>query len=297
MLSKEQIEQWHTKGYVAARVIEDRITTTCSQYMTYNPSMYKDFGSKGKYEFPSLTCLDAITMDENLIKTVQQLLEDDIILCQSDAWTKWSDGPNADQRMHMDYGNNTFLHPRWDTPEAVAAIVYLSDTRVTGGQTALVPYRPELYRPPFVQMPGMGGYDFYNNREEAEKYMGKYKKAKVRKKLYDHEIRIDAGVGDILFYRLDLWHRGTPVMHGHRRHVMNLMWKKRHCMWINQWNPGWTKKMYGGMLEKLFVALSPLQRSTLGIPMPGHSYWDKETIEWLEDRYPGIDVNPYLNKL
>ena len=47
MLSKEQIEQWHTKGYVAARVVDDRITSACSQYMAYNPSMYKDFGSKG----------------------------------------------------------------------------------------------------------------------------------------------------------------------------------------------------------------------------------------------------------
>ena len=78
---------------------------------------------------------------------------------------------------------------------------------------------------------------------------------------------------------------------------MNLMWKKRHCSYINQWNPGWTKKMYGGQLEKLFTALSPLQRSTIGVPMPGHAYWDKETIQYLEDRYPGIDVKPYLNKL
>ena len=78
---------------------------------------------------------------------------------------------------------------------------------------------------------------------------------------------------------------------------MNLVWKKRHCTWINQWNPGWTKKMYGGTLEKLFTALSPLQRSTLGIPMPGHPYWDNETIGWLENRYPGIDMKPYINKL
>jgi hypothetical protein len=252
MLSKEQIKQWHTKGYVAARVVDDRITLTCSQYITDNPSMY---------EFPSLTCLDAITMDENLIQTVQQLLQDDIILCRSDT----NNEPNS---MHMDYGNNTFLHPRWDTPEAVVAIVYLSDTRITGGQTTLVPYCPELYRPPF----------------------------KVHQKLYDKEIRIEAGVGDILFYRLDLWHRDTPVVHGHQRHVIKLMWKKRHCTWINQWNPGWTKNMQG-MLQKLFTILSPLQRSTLGIPLPGHNYWDRQTIGWLEDRYPGIDVNPYLNEL
>ena len=53
----------------------------------------------------------------------------DIILCQSDAWTKWSDGKNSDQRMHMDYGNNMWgFPPPWHKPNAVAMILYYSDT-------------------------------------------------------------------------------------------------------------------------------------------------------------------------
>ena len=63
--------------------------------------------------------------------------------------------------MHMDYGNNTFLHPAdWYSPETVAIIIYLSDTNLTEGGTAVVPRidnNDELYQFPYINMPGLGG--------------------------------------------------------------------------------------------------------------------------------------------
>ena len=55
--------------------------------------------------------------------------------------------------------------------------------------------------------------------------------------------------------------------------------------------------MYYGYLEDLFINISPLQRSVLGVPLPGDNYWNIKTIELLKMRYPTIDINPYLNKL
>ena len=78
---------------------------------------------------------------------------------------------------------------------------------------------------------------------------------------------------------------------------MNLLWKKKECYWINTWNPGWTKKMYYGQLEKMFEEMSPLQRSLFGVPIPGDKYWTFENIQLLRQRYLNIDVNPYLSKL
>ena len=71
----------------------------------------------------------------------QLLNTDDILLAQSDAWRKTDKNSlNSDQRMHMDYGNNTFLHPSdWNMPEAVAIIIYFSDINDTGGGTAIIP--------------------------------------------------------------------------------------------------------------------------------------------------------------
>lgn len=97
-----------------------------------------DFGSEGKLEFPSRTVLDQITLNENIIHSVQKLLgTDDILLAQSDGWGKigkddYTTHSNNNQRLHMDYGNNTFLHPApWNKPEQVAIIVYLSDIKDT----------------------------------------------------------------------------------------------------------------------------------------------------------------------
>ena len=52
--------------------------------------------------------------------------------------------------------------------------------------------------------------------------------------------------------------------------------------------------MYYGELEKLFLKMTPMQRGVLGIPLPGDSYWTFEKIDYLKDRYPGINVLPYI---
>ena len=314
MLKESEIIQWRKNGYVVlGNIIESKILNGSISYVK---EMYKnnklkcdDFGSDGKLEFPSNSILDEITMNENLIKCIQQLLNtNNIFLIQSDTWGKIGNEDlsilsNNDQRMHMDYGNNMFLHPSdWDDPEAVAVIVYLSDINETSGGTAVVSRDGAddlLYKFPYINMPGINDNKYINNMEDAEQYF-KEKSTEIyefRKKLYEREIKLTPKFGDVLFYRLDTWHRGTPVKSGKIRFVMNLLWKKKECFWINNWNPGWTKKMYHGFIEKMFTEMTPLQRSTLGVPLPGDKYWNKKKIELLKLRYPQINTDPYINGL
>lgn len=312
MLSVNEINQWKEKGYIVVRNLLDK--SILDKSVSYLNEIYekrelnvKDFGSNGKLEFPSNTILDYLSMNENMIKSVQKLLGcNEITLLQCDTWGKkgsndFSEQSNNDQRMHMDYGNNMFLHPSdWDNPEAVAAIIYLSDVTDTEGGTAIVPKESKtknFYKFPYINMPGINGHTFINNKNDAEEYF-KANNTDIynfRKELYKNEIKLSPGKGDILFYRLDIWHRGTPVKNEKIRFVTNLLWKKRECYWINNWNPGWTKNMYYGSIEKLFINLTPLQRSLLNVPLPGDKYWTLEKIKLLELRYPGIDVSPYLN--
>ena len=312
MLSVNEINQWKEKGYIVVRNLLDK--NILDKSVSYLNEIYekkelnvKDFGSNGKLEFPSNTILDYLSMNENMIKSVQKLLDcNEITLLQCDTWGKkgsndFSVQSNNDQRMHMDYGNNMFLHPSdWDNPEAVAAIIYLSDVNDTEGGTAIVPKESKtknFYKFPYINMPGINGHTFINNKNDAEEYF-KANNTDIynfRKELYKNEIKLSPSKGDILFYRLDIWHRGTPVKSGKVRFVTNLLWKKRECYWINNWNPGWTKNMYYGSIEKLFINLTPLQRSLLNVPLPGDKYWTLEKIKLLELRYPGIDVSPYLN--
>lgn len=314
MIEKHKINQWRNLGYlIESNIIDNKLVNDCNKYMNdlYENDILsvKDFGSEGKLEFPSNTILDKIMINEEIINIVKILLQtDDILLVQADAWGKkghdnYNKDSNNDQRMHMDYGNNSFLHPsEWNNPECVGLIIYLSDIKETGGYTALVPKIKEteyLYEFPYKNMPGISDNKFYNNKKSAEEYFKKKDKDiyDFRNELYKNEIKPEPDIGDILFYRLDLWHRGTPVKKGKIRFVVNLLWKKKECFWINCWNSGWTKKMYYGEIEKLFTEMSPLQRSILGVPKAGDKYWNLDTINLLKMRYPEIDINPYLKEL
>lgn len=311
-LSEHQQLQWRNQGFtIRSELFEPEIINQSCKYLKelyQNKDLRcQDFGSQGKLEFPCNNILDKISIHDRLICCVQELLiTENILLVQADTWGKegisstYDSNSNQDQRMHMDYGNNTFLHPpKWENPEAVSIIIYLSDISETQGGTALVPNNTQtqkLYNSPYIDMPGIKNYQFNNNYEHAESYFrDKYPKVhQFRQKLYQQEITPQAKIGDILFYRLDLWHRGTPVKIGKVRFVMNLVFKKKECFWINQWNPGWTQKMYYGHLEKLFIEMSPKQRGVLGVPLPGDPYWNFEKLDILKVRYPGINVLPYI---
>ena len=307
------MDLWKTHGYcLLSNIIDQKLlhkSTSLLQTIYHSKLTANcDFGSDGKLEFPTGEIIDQITLNESLIDIVKTLLNDDILLVQADTWSKYgtnnfSPQSNTNQRMHMDYGNNTFLHPTpWETPEAVAAIIYFTDTHKTGGGTRVVPNNPttkHLYQPPYTTMPGIQHYKFFNDKHHAETHMQNHglQTLKFREELYKHEVELFPTIGDILFYRLDLWHRGTPVHIDQHRITMNLIWKKKSATWINQWNPGWTKKMYYSWLEKQFIQMTPKQRSILGIPPPGDKYWTKTTIGYLKSRYPAIDINPYQSKL
>ena len=307
---ENKINEWKTKGYTIIKgAIDNNLLKECENFMKkkYNTieKCCTDFGSNGELEFPSNTILDKLSIHEGIIKIVQQLLSTEkISLIQSDAWSKAgiennNAQSNQSQRIHMDYGNNMFLHPsNWENPEAVSAIIYFSDTKKTEGATSLVPKNDitkHLYKKPYINMPGQANLPFINNKEKAEEYFYNNDKEiyEYRKELYNNEIQPHFEVGDILFYRLDLWHRGNKVKKGEIRNVMNLAWKKSECYWINNWNPGWTRKMYYGFLEKMFISMSPLQRSVLGVPLPGEKYWTKEKLELLKLRYPTINISLY----
>lgn len=314
MLTRNEIYTWKREGAVLVKnLINTSLVDKCLNYVENlhqkNELNIDDFGSSGRLEFPTLSILDELSVNENIIKSVQTLLETtDIVLTQSDTWGKagksdFSSESNNDQRMHMDYGNNSFLHPsEWNEPECVSLIIYLSNVFETGGETRYVPRTQEnekFYQEPYTKMPGIGKFPFFNDKNNAENFFEENEPSvhEFRQELYEKEVIKKPTTGDILFYRLDLWHRGTPVFKNKIRFVTNLVFKRRECFWIHQWNPGWSKKMYYGHLENMIEKMTPLQRSILGIPPPGHEYWTRKKLEHLQARYPMMDINPYILQL
>ncbi len=318
-LTASQIEQWRTEGYtlVSGLYPEDLIEELAREATTAFPAIgtdesdrYQGFGSQGRLVFPSeVSAFNDVTLHENLLGAVADLLGEavtDIRLSQSDLWPKYGQASSVgDQRIHVDYPNHTLTHPTpWSRPEAVELIVYLSDWEETQGSTAVVPRQGEddpAYRWPIVDSPGIGELQYVNDRDDAEAYFAKERPELKdwRELLYDREHYVKFRPGDVLFYRHDTWHRGTPMVPGTLRLAHNMTFRKAQSEWISTLHTGWAWSAYNQskLLPRLISDASLNQRAVLGFPQPGSDYWCLETIEAIRARYGmyGFDVTPYLS--
>lgn len=295
------------RGYVILRGAVD--TTTAQEEMRghFPPDAkepVQDFGSGENAVFPSTPALNAISVHPTLLAVVCDILGPNILLKQSVPWAKYGvsardSSSNSDQRVHMDYGNNQWDMPMPKQVDAVAALVYYSDTSETGGATAIVAREGDndpIYQWPYIHMPGIAGKEFINQRKEAEESMPE-DSATIREQCYAREIVPTFRPGDVLLYRLDTWHRGTPVYPGKVRYVHNLLWAK-DSSGIQQWNPGFTRAMYAGPFEHFISALEPYQLQTLGFPRPDDSRWrSSKFVKGVHMRYgwAGFDVMKYVH--
>ena len=311
-ISSGQAHDFWNKGYCVSNMDVSDALREVGAYAAPRSLQY-DFGTDPALNFPCIPGLGAINdigVNEQLITSAQTLLGSSVKLTQCVGWAKHGIGAedtgdkqsNSDQRMHYDAYNNSLLcPPPFETPNVVAAILYLSDTADTGGGTAVVPRQgsdDEWYHPSRSQvMPGVGGRPFVNDREAAENMMTE--RGEDRTELYEREVIHPFKTGDVLFYRHDVWHRGTPVKPGKTRWVVNLAWAKTDAQYVLTWGVGLARKMYYGWLEAWIAGLSPLQLGAIGFPPPDDPVWDVRGMRaGVQARYApyGFDLDTYLKK-
>lgn len=298
---------WRTRGAIIPEHtldIEPQIIEDLKTHYETKGGCERDFGNDPELMFPTrkYDSINHLALHRELLAIAGQLLNGPAILIQAVAWGKTakehSKQSNDDQRMHMDYGNNSFVHPPpFTNPNVAACLVYLSDTEITGGATAVVARRgvkDKWYQTPYTKMPGQAGIEFINNKTEAENAMKKYHGIN-RESLYRREEIPEYDVGDMLWYRHDVWHRGTPVKPNKTRYVMSLAWKKPNAA-VCVWNAGFARGMYYGWLEKFISKLNAYQLYSIGFPHPLDSYWCRETIEGTDARLKdyGFNIRRYL---
>ena len=113
----------------------------------------------------------------------------------------------------------------------------------------------------------------------------------------DREAYVDFRQGDILLYRHDTWHRGTPLKPGTRRLAQNMTFRVADAEWVSTLHPGWSWSAYrpSQFLEKWIATCSVLQRTVMGFPAPGNAYWTEATLAAVAARYGplGFDPTPY----
>jgi hypothetical protein len=320
-LTPFQVESWRRHGYALVQdllpleLIDAARADALAHFPPTPGNRAADFGSGGRFVFPSHSAaVNDITLHSNLLGAVGALLgvpSRDIRLTQSDLWAKYgrsakSSDPldNDDQRIHVDYPNHTLTHPpSWDSPEAVEMIVYLSDLDDCGGATHVVPRTGDgdpAYPWPILGTPGVAGLEWVNDRSAAERYLvdkAPDVAAFRTEHLYAREAAVRFKPGTVLLYRHDTWHRGTPLLAGALRIVMNLTFRLAASEWISTLHEGWSWAMYrrDQTMERVITDASVDQRCVLGFPPPGHSYWTEATLTAVAARYPGIDLDPYCN--
>lgn len=325
MLTDAHITQWHKSGYV---LVHDMVDVTAARQAMQEEATHRhanervhDFGNDRRLEFPcGVDALDRVPVHPTLLLAASTLLKSKyVLLHQAVAWTKYGEPPNKtsaesndDQRLHQDFANNMWVVPTdWHRPDAVAAIVFYSDVQKTGGGTAVVPRRhwlptDELYTADGrmqLCMPGIAGVPFVNDRETAEKMLRDthFDAHAARSRGYAREVMVDdARPGSVLLYRLDVWHRGTPVYKGHARCVHNMVWKRPDAVTMPQcgnWNAGYGRLLYYGWLERFVASLRADQLLALGFPPPESPYWTAHTLHLVRRRFEGIDLSYAVSRL
>ncbi len=326
-LTDVQVDQWRTAGFTFVRgllpielidAVADAGRREFPPPEDENARAFTDFGSN--IVFPShIGAFNKITLHPQLLQAIATLLDvpvTDLRLTQSDLWPKYSRAvdagaaqvprdykDNSDQRIHVDYPNHTITHPTpWSRPEAVELILYLNSVQETGGGTAVVPRQgtdDPAYPWPIVDSPGIGELQYVNDRAAAEDYFADQRphRAAFRHMLYERERYTHFEPGDVILYRHDTWHRGTPLKPGALRLVMNITYRKAQSEWISTLHTGWAWSLYrqDKLLPRLLSEASLDQRAVLGFPQPGSDYWCPETIEAIDARYGpyGFDTAPY----
>ena len=324
VLTDKEINQWREQGYVLVQ-LPDHIWQDCKNvaddiFPKNRPEDFvDDFGGIGtKYDtsFPTKNfTINMLALNEDLLKIAQTLLKtDDIRLTQSELWCKYNTDTiasakktkltNSNQRIHMDYGNHTWVHPsKWEDPDILSCILYYDDSDICDGGTAVVPRQGQndpAYAWPYTKQIGYGKHmQYLNDRETCENYFKENDPElyEFRKQLYEREVHAKFKPGTILLYRHDIWHRGRPIIPGTSRRVHNLVYRRADRERILQWNVGFGWKNYSGYLEKVITLASPMQRQAIFFPKVGDKYWeDEDNVTAVYARYPGIDLGPYLKK-
>lgn len=338
-LSPDQVRQWREQGFCVSHCGEGSVLTSVEADLfkqaanSANLSASQDFGGLG---FPFLRQgtqdLNQLALHPVLISSCQQLLgEKDVVLSQAELWFKQGNAPttttttpieyrNSDQRMHMDFPNHYLAcPPDWYQPDAVAMIVYLDNSdECGGGETRLVPrqssHDPAYQFPQVLQhMPGVGRLPWINDRGLAEAYFAREHPSlfAFREQLYAREVKLPYRRGTVLFYRLDVWHRGTPMASdcSQPRAVVNLLYKAHQSATrITQWHRGWATNAYNswalpnrphppqpvGAFEGLLASLTSQQRTCLGFPSPSdREFWTASMLAAVRLRYPDMDLSEY----
>jgi ectoine hydroxylase-related dioxygenase (phytanoyl-CoA dioxygenase family) len=229
-------------------------------------------------EFPFHSSrLNNLVLHPVVIGLAEQLLgTTDLALYMGIVTAKYSGQSSGfNQLLHTDYPNHMVVVPRHEVGyQQVEFFVYLTDVTPGDGATRLVSRTRTSDVP--VERHTLSYIDYAD--------------------LYEDPGIATGPAGSVVAYRPDVYHRSVDVDEpGHRRVMLHVSFKPRRADWggYQAWafkglRPEWSKFVQQANCRQLML---------LGVPEPGHPYWNEDTLAGVSARYPGLDMAPWIEGL
>jgi len=231
------------------------------------------FGRISLFPFHDAPALNDLVVHPAVVGFVSMAMGSiDLRIYQSRLWSKYAGEANFEQPLHRDL-NHSLVPTRSDSGWWHAeCFLYLNDVEEDTGAPRLVP-RPE------VSAIGEPSSPFPVDPHDAPS-------------LYEAEVAAAGPAGSLLVYRSDVWHRGVDLTRpGAERHVLVLAFKHAGQDWIGF-------DTYPPLaLNADFVSFAngrtPEELALFGIPLPGHPFWTRATVDAMAHIYRHLDLDPW----
>ena len=253
-----------------------------------NERFRDEFGGITDFPFAS-TALSLVAVHERLIDLANSLLgTDDVRAYSVEGWAKYTGAADYDQALHRDYLNHSLLVPDPDRPpQQVEMFVYLGDVPEGLGPPSYVPIDRTADLPSLPNWyPRADGLPDDENP--------RWVSAHGRPDLYEHEQQAVGPVGTVVVYRIETFHRGTALQAPRgARYTIHTNFRRADADWIGR--RSWVSSANTRQWRSFVTSASVRQLALFGFPPPGHPYWTERTATGLQQRYPGLDVDRWIN--
>jgi hypothetical protein len=190
--------------------------------------------------------------------------------------------PPTTTKTYRDYLNHTLLVPTIaDRYQQLEMFVFLSDVSEDLGPPHLVPQRHTAELPANPNFyPRHGGTGLFVASADSTR-------------LYDLEEPAVGPAGTTIAFNLGTLHRGTALSKPRgARYTMHLSYRPARVEWAQR--QGWADRSHTPAWYQFAHRATPRQLALFGFPPPGHPYWTSQTLTGVQQRYPDLDLTPWL---
>ena len=225
-------------------------------------------------EFPFHSSrVNALVLHDNVVDVAEALLGTTELACYMGIVTaKYAQQASGyNQLLHSDYPNHMLVVPRHELRyQQVEFFVYLTDVTAKDGATRFVSWQKTKDIP--VERHTLNYVDYAD--------------------LYADPTDAAGPAGSVVAYRPDVYHRSADFTDPTRYRVMlHVSFRHREAGWGGY--QAWPFRGFSPELTKYIEQATPRQLALMGVPEPGHPYWNEQTLADVALRYPGLDVEPY----